>query len=116
MADLASSTKVSDIVYDVVNEQLGRKKNYVEILSATLKVGGEFQNWSNANTNADIFQKVEECLNLWNDREHGGAATRNDLIDALKANQRHNNCNKLICKLKLIGSNKSNDDENEARQ
>ena len=43
MADLASSTQVSDIVYDVVNQQLGRKKNFIEILSATLKVGGEFQ-------------------------------------------------------------------------
>ena len=43
MADLASSTQVSDAVYDVANEQIGRKKNYVEILSATLKVSGEFQ-------------------------------------------------------------------------
>ena len=43
MVDLASSIQVSDAVYDVANEQLGRKKNYVEILSATLKVSGEFQ-------------------------------------------------------------------------
>ena len=43
MADLVSSSQVFDIVYDVVNEQLGRKKNFIEILSATLKVSGDFQ-------------------------------------------------------------------------
>ena len=52
----------------------------------------------------NTFLQVEECLNLWNDRDHGGTATRNDLIDTLTANQRHNNCHKLISKLKLIGS------------
>lgn len=43
MADLVSSTQVVDTVYDVANEQQGRKKNFVETLSTTLNIAGEFQ-------------------------------------------------------------------------
>ena len=43
MADLVSSTQVIDTVYYVANEQLGRKKQFVETLSATLNIAGDYQ-------------------------------------------------------------------------
>ena len=43
MADLVSSTEIIDIVYEVVQDQLARKKKFLEVLSNTLKVAGEFQ-------------------------------------------------------------------------
>ena len=43
MTDLVSSDEIVDIVYEVAKDQLGRKKNFVEILSKALKVAGEYQ-------------------------------------------------------------------------
>ena len=43
MADLVSSSDVVDLIYDVAQEQLGRKKPFFENLSNALKVAGEYQ-------------------------------------------------------------------------
>ena len=43
MDDLASSNEIVDLVYEVVENQVGRKKMFLEMLSKTLNVQGEYQ-------------------------------------------------------------------------
>ena len=43
MDDPVSSDEISDLAYEVAKDQLGRKKNFTEILSKVLKVQGEYQ-------------------------------------------------------------------------
>ena len=43
MDDLASSNEIVDLVYEVVESQVGRKKMFLEMLSKTLNVQGEYQ-------------------------------------------------------------------------
>ena len=62
MADLVSSTEISDIVYEVTRDQLARKKNFLEILSNTLKVAGEFQVTIIYITQTIILHKVRNTL------------------------------------------------------
>ena len=45
------------------------------------------------------FHQYEEILSIWNDRNFGGAATRNDLIMELQKNQRDFDCQRLITTL-----------------
>ena len=43
MDDLVSENAIVDVVFEVVKEQVGRGKNFVEILSKALKVQGEYK-------------------------------------------------------------------------
>ena len=43
--------------------------------------------------------QVTEILSLWNDKDHGGVATRSDLIQILMGNQKKNSCQALISSL-----------------
>ena len=43
MDDLASSNEIVDLVYEVVESKVGRKKMFLEMLSKTLNVQGEYQ-------------------------------------------------------------------------
>ena len=43
MDDLASTNEIFDLVYEVVESQVGRKKMFLEMLSKTLNVQGEYQ-------------------------------------------------------------------------
>ena len=42
MAYLVSSDEIVDLVYEVAENHMGRKKNFLDILSKTLKVQGDY--------------------------------------------------------------------------
>ena len=46
--------------------------------------------------------QIEEILNLWNDREHGGVANREDLIVAVNSTRCARRCQPLIKALGII--------------
>lgn len=72
--------QVVSTTYEVCEDQMGRGKNFVDTLAKALNIAGEFQNWLLDKKGLDLFDKVEEALQLWNDRDFGGIATHHDLI------------------------------------
>jgi len=102
MDELVKNQGTLDIIIDVTREQINRDKPFIDILSKVLGVRPEYKNWIEGQGNTiviDIASKVEECLNLWNERNYGDEATRKDLVDTLKKNQRFGSCQVLIVKL-----------------
>jgi len=103
MADMVKSETVIELVLDVARNQVILNKPFFETLSKTLNVQAEYNNWIQGKpVHPELEQKVEYCLSEWNNREYGNMATREDLLETLKNNQRRNNCKELIVKLEGI--------------
>ena len=92
---------VVDITHNVVNGMAGRGKAFESTLATVLKVDGEYETWLDIHVNRkkDSYYKTMEILDSWRDR-YCPAATHTDLINALENNQKFNNCQMLITKLK----------------
>jgi len=106
MDDLVKDSTVFGLVLSVAEEQMARGKPFFDTLSKTLGVQADYNNWiQGKQPNPDIEQKVEECLNFWNDRNHGMNATRKVLLETLKNNQGpRKSCQALIVKLEGVSS------------
>jgi len=109
MDDLVKDSAVFELVLSVAEEQMARGKPFFDTLSKTLGVQADYNNWiQGKQPTPDIEQKVEECLTIWNDRNHGMGATRMVLVDTLKNNQGpRKSCQALIVKLEGFSTNTS---------
>lgn len=94
---------VLSTVYKFVAIQACRDQAFMLTLSRVLKVAGLYQNWITQNGGINdkhhLYYKVEEVLNLWRDQLDDVSCIRSKLLQALKNNQRENNCKQLIAQL-----------------